>query len=95
MQVLKDKYGESSPSGIKAVLAPGNHPKTSDRINKNLKWMKQYSGGHVDVKDGWIVVNGERLSSPLPQAAIPIRRGPSSRPANWTDSTIQAMYRMR
>lgn len=27
MQVLKDKYGESAPSGIKAVLAPGNHPK--------------------------------------------------------------------
>lgn len=64
MQVLKDKYGESSPSGIKAVLAPGNHPKTSDRINKNLKWMKQYSGGHVDVKDGWIVVNGEKAFQP-------------------------------
>lgn len=65
MQVLKDKYGESSPSGIKAVLAPGNHPKTSDRINKNLKWMKQYSGGHVDVKDGWIVVNGEKAFQPM------------------------------
>lgn len=65
MQVLKDKYGESSPSGIKAVLAPGNHPKTSDRINKNLKWMKQYSGGHVDVKDGWIMVNGEKTFQPI------------------------------
>lgn len=64
MQVLKDKYGESSPSGIKAVLAPGNHPKTSDRINKNLKWMKAYSGGHVDVKDGWILVNGEKAFQP-------------------------------
>ena len=27
MQVLYNKYGESSPSGIKSVLAPGNHPK--------------------------------------------------------------------
>ncbi len=60
MQVLKDKYGESSPSGIKAVLAPGNHPKTSDRINKNLKWMSAYAGNHVQVKDDTIVVNGEK-----------------------------------
>lgn len=60
MQVLKDKYGESSPTGIKAVLAPGNHPKTSDRINKNLKWMAAYGGNHVQVKDDWIVVNGEK-----------------------------------
>lgn len=64
MQVLYNKYGESSPSGIKSVLAPGNHPKTSDRINKNLKWMKAYSGGHVDVKDGWILVNGEKAFQP-------------------------------
>ncbi len=60
MQVLKDKYGESSPSGIKAVLAPGNHPKTSDRISKNLKWMSAYSGNHVQVKDDMIFVNGEK-----------------------------------
>ena len=64
MQVLKDKYGESSPTGIKSVMAPANHPKTSDRINKNLKWMKAYSGDHVDVKDGWVVVNGEKAFQP-------------------------------
>ena len=64
MQVLKDKYGESSPSGIKAVLAPGNHPKTSDRIAKNLKWMSDYSGHHVQVKDDWILVNGEKTFQP-------------------------------
>ena len=64
MEVLRAKYGESSPSGIKAVLAPGNHPKTSDRIHKNLKWMNAYSGKHVEVKDDWIVVNGEKAFSP-------------------------------
>lgn len=58
MAVLRDKYGESSPSGIKAVLAPGNHPATTDRINKNIKRMYEYSGNHVNVKDGTIVVNG-------------------------------------
>lgn len=65
MEVLRAKYGESSPSGIKAVLAPGNHPKTSDRIHKNLKWMNAYSGKHVEVKDDWIVVNGEKAFSPV------------------------------
>ena len=65
MEVLRAKYGESSPSGIKAVLAPGNHPKTSDRIHKNLKWMNAYSGRHVEVKDDWIVVNGEKAFSPV------------------------------
>lgn len=65
MQVLKDKYGESSPTGLKAVLAPGNHPKTSNRINKNVKRMVKYSGDHVKVDDGWIVVNGEKPSSRL------------------------------
>lgn len=64
MQVLYDKYGESSPSGIKAVLMPGNHPKTSDRINKNVKWMNEYSGKHVDVKDSWIIINGEKTFQP-------------------------------
>lgn len=64
MQVLKDKYGESSPTGLKAVLAPGNHPKTSDRINKNVKRMVKYSGDHVKVDDGWIVVNGEKAFKP-------------------------------
>lgn len=58
MAVLRDKYGESSPSGIKAILAPGNHPATTDRINKNIKRMYEYSGNHVNVKDGSIVVNG-------------------------------------
>lgn len=64
MAVLRDKYGESSPSGIKAVLAPGNHPATTDRVNKNVKRMYEYSGKHVNVKDGYIVVNGEKAFRP-------------------------------
>lgn len=64
MSVLEDKYGNSSRTGLMAVIAPSNHPKTGDRVNKNLKWMKKYSGDHVDVKDGWIVVNGEKAFQP-------------------------------
>lgn len=60
MAVLRDRYGESSPTGIQAVLAPGNHPATSDRVNKNIKRLYEYSGKHVNVKDGQIVVNGKK-----------------------------------
>ncbi len=60
MAVLRDRYGESSPTGIKAVLAPGNHPATTDRVNKNIKRMYEYSGDHVNVKDGYITVNGKK-----------------------------------
>ncbi len=64
MAVLRDKYGESSPSGIKAVIAPANHPATSDRVNKNIKRMAEYSGNHVNVKDGYVVVNGVKVFQP-------------------------------
>lgn len=60
MAVLRDRYGESSPSGIQAVLAPGNHPATTDRVNKNIKRMYEYSGDRVNVKDGYITVNGKK-----------------------------------
>lgn len=64
MAVLRNKYGESAPSGIKAILAPGNHPATTDRINKNIKRMYEYSGKHVNVKDGTVVVNGVKTFGP-------------------------------
>lgn len=64
MSVLEDKYGNNSRTGLMAVVAPSNHPKTGDRVNKNLKWMKKYSGDHVDVKDGWIEVNGIKAFQP-------------------------------
>lgn len=64
MQILYDRYGESTPSGIKAIIQPGNHPATSDRINKNVKRMYAYSGNHVNVKDGWVVVNGVKTFQP-------------------------------
>ena len=64
MAVLRDRYGESSPTGLKAVLAPGNHPATTDRVNKNVKRMYEYSGKHINVKDGWITVNGKKTFQP-------------------------------
>lgn len=65
MQVIYDRYGDLSRTGLKSVVAPSNHPKTSDRIAKNVKRMKLYSNNHVDVKDGWIVVNGDKTFQPV------------------------------
>jgi Zn-dependent protease with chaperone function len=65
MSVLNDKYGDNTPTGLKAVIAPGNHPKTTDRINKNVKRMYEYSNKHVNVEDGWIVVNGDKTFQPV------------------------------
>ena len=58
MEVLLEKYGDNTPSGIKAVLSPGNHPHTSERVQKNIERMYLYSGKKVNVKDGVILVNG-------------------------------------
>lgn len=69
MAVLRDKYGESSPSGIRAILSPGNHPANSDRISKNVKRMYEYSGKHVNVKDGYVVVNGVKTFQPASAGA--------------------------
>lgn len=64
MAVLRDRYGESSPSGIQAVLSPGNHPAASDRIRKNIKRMYDYSGKAVNVKDGYILIHGKKSFQP-------------------------------
>lgn len=62
MQVIYNNYGEGAPTGIKSIIMAGNHPKTSDRINKNNKWMTEYSGKHVTVdKDGYITINGDKV----------------------------------
>lgn len=64
MEVLYEKYGDSTPSGIRAVVSPGNHPATSDRIQKNVKRLYEYSGKKVTVKDGQVVVQGVRTFAP-------------------------------
>lgn len=64
MQVLYEKYGDNTPSGIQAVVQPGNHPATSDRIEKNVKRMYEYSGKQVNVRDGYIVVRGVKTFAP-------------------------------
>lgn len=66
MSVLRDRYGESSPTGIQSILAPANHPATSDRVKKNINRLHEYSGKKVNVKDGYIVVNGKKAFQGIP-----------------------------
>ena len=61
MAVIKDKYGDTYREGLSKVLAPNDHPKTSNRILEHLKWMHEYSGKHVKVEGKTVYVNQQAV----------------------------------
>lgn len=65
MAEMYEKYGDHYREGLSRAIMPNNHPKTSDRITENIKRMKKYSNGHVDVKMGVVYINGEAIYKPL------------------------------
>lgn len=64
MAVLRNKYGDHYREGLSQVIAPNNHPKTSDRVNNNISRMYTYSGNHVNVSNGTVYVNGDNIYTP-------------------------------
>lgn len=64
MAVLRNKYGDHYREGLSQVIAPNNHPKTSDRVNNNINRMYTYSGNHVNVSNGTVYVNGDNIYTP-------------------------------
>lgn len=64
MAVLHKVYGDHYREGITQVIAPNNHPKTSDRVTVNESRMAEYSGGHVHVKGSTVFVNGDSIYTP-------------------------------
>lgn len=61
MEVIKNKYGELYTDGITQVIAPNNHPKTSQRILDNLKRLEEFSGKHVKVDKNIVFINGKSV----------------------------------
>ena len=61
MEVIKNKYGELYTDGITQVIAPNNHPKTSQRILDNLKRLEDFSGKHVKVDKNIVFINGKSV----------------------------------
>lgn len=64
MAFLRDDYGDTYREGLSSVVAPNNHPKTSDRVTENVKRLKEYSDGHVDVKNRAVYVNDKLVYEP-------------------------------
>ena len=64
MAILRDAYGDHYREGISQVLAPNNHPKTSDRVKNNIKRLYEYSGKKVDVVSGTVRINGKDIYAP-------------------------------
>lgn len=59
MAVIKAKYGDLYNDGFKQVIAPNNHPKTSNRISDNLKKLYEYSGKVVSVEGATVSIKGK------------------------------------
>jgi len=64
MAVMYDLNGDRYREGLAQVLAPNNHPKSSDRITANNTRLHEYSGNHVIVKEGSVYVNDVNIYKP-------------------------------
>lgn len=53
---------KSQPSELQKFLS--DHPSDDSRRDTNAKYLTDYSGGHVTVKDGTVSVNGEKFVTP-------------------------------
>ncbi len=51
---MPDSHSES-------LINPDDHPETSNRLKRGLKWMKEYSIGHVETKDTSVFIDGEHF----------------------------------
>ena len=56
MAVIKQKYGDLYNDGFTQVVAPNNHPKTSNRITDNLTRLYEYSGKVVSVDGATVYI---------------------------------------
>lgn len=49
---MPDSHSES-------ILNPDDHPETSNRLKRGLKWMNEYSFGHVEAKEDSVLIDGQ------------------------------------
>ena len=66
MVKIRSQYGELHHEGLKEVINPNNHPKTSDRIKNFSNKLVAYSNNHVTVKDDkTVLVNNQEILTPV------------------------------
>ena len=64
MAVMRNEYGDNYREGLLQVIAPNNHPKSSDRVKDNINRMYKMTGNRVNVTDGMVIVNGDSIYKP-------------------------------
>lgn len=60
-------------SHAESILNPDDHPETSKRLKRGLKWMKDYSFGHVEAKDDAVFIDNQHFLTMTPNEAYSAR----------------------
>lgn len=63
-QRVIDKYGNNSQDSVASFFNPSDHPNNAARRDNYEKKLKDYSGGHVESKNGKVTVNGKDFVAP-------------------------------
>ena len=45
-------------SRAESIMNPDDHPETSNRLKRGLKWLNEYSLGHVEAKEDAVLIDG-------------------------------------
>ena len=53
-------------SRAESIANPDDHPETSNRLKRGLKWLNEYSLGHVEAKDAAVFIDGEQFLTLAP-----------------------------
>lgn len=65
MSVLAKHSEERNTTGTIKDKSSSNYSTVSERMKENAGRMYKYSGKHVKVENGWLVINGEKIFMPL------------------------------
>lgn len=53
-------------SHAESILNPDDHPETSNRLKRGLKWLNEYSFGHVEAKDDAVFIDKQHFLTMTP-----------------------------
>ena len=63
-QRFMEQQGDNPQNFVSEMFDPSDHPTNKERRDKYMQSVKDYSGGHVEVKDGAVYVKGKRFVEP-------------------------------
>ena len=63
-QRFMEQMGDNRQNFVSEMFDPSDHPTNKERRDKYMQSVKEYSGGHVEVKDGAVYVKGKQFVVP-------------------------------